>query len=253
MDITRTLEEILDAEKSFSYPFEDKDWVSKLGLGALMRMVPILNFAWSGYLVDIIRNVMHNAAEPLPTWDDLGKKFNEGLILFAASLIYAAPVLIAVCLPLTIIISSSVFSENSNTQDIGETMLQAGGILLSCVLCVLLLYGLVLSIIYPAILVLFAREGTFASCFKLREALDMIRKNVAPFLTAWALSLAASLGVGLIVGFVNLVVSWIPCAGWIVGMVLAMGAGAYGTAVYAHLFGQVGRTAFENNQAIIVP
>jgi hypothetical protein len=195
---------------------------------------------------------MHNAAEPLPTWDDLGKKFNEGLILFAAGLIYVSPILIAICLLLTVIVSSNLFSENSNTQDIGETMLQAGGVLLYCLLCVFLLYGLVLSIIYPAILVLFAGEGTFASCFKLREAFDMIRKNAAPFFTAWALSLAASLGVGLIVGSVNLVVSWIPCIGWILGMVLAMGAGAYGTAVYAHLFGQVGQIALEGGQAIIV-
>ena len=73
----------MDAEKSFTFPFEDTEWVSKLGLGALISMVPILNFAWSGYLVDIIRNVMNNDAEPLPTWDDLGKKFNDGLILFA--------------------------------------------------------------------------------------------------------------------------------------------------------------------------
>lgn len=242
----------MNAEKSFSYPFEDKDWVSKLALGALISMVPILNFAWSGYLVDIIRNVMHNAAEPLPTWDDLGKKFNEGLILFAATLIYASPILIAICLPLTIIVSSGLFSENSNTQDIGEAMLQVGGALLYCLLCVLLLYGLVLSIIYPAILILFARAGTFASCFRMREALDLIRKNAAPFLTAWALSLAASLAIGLIVGFVNLVVGWIPCLGWIVGIVLAMGSGAYGTAVYAHLFGQVGKTAFEGKQLALL-
>jgi Protein of unknown function (DUF4013) len=238
----------MNVEKSFSYPFEDKDWLSKLGLGAVISMVPILNFAWYGYLVDIIRNVMHQAAEPLPTWDDLSQKFNEGLILFAAGLIYASPILIAVCLPLTMILSSSLFSENTHTQDIGETLLQAGGALLYCLLCVLLLYGLVLSILYPALLILFAREGTFASCFKLREAFEMIRKNAAPFFIAWALSIAASLGVGLIVGFVNLVVSWIPCIGWIVGLALGLASAAYSTAVYAHLFGQVGRIAFERNQ-----
>ena len=243
----------MNVEKAFSYPFEDKDWLSKLGLGAVISMVPILNFAWYGYLVEIIRNVMHQAAEPLPPWDDLGKKFNEGLTLFAAGLIYASPILIAVCLLLTVILSSSLFSEHSNTQDIGETMLQAGGALLYCLLCVLLLYGLVLSILHPAILILFAREGTFASCFKLREALDMIRKNVGPFFIAWALSVAASLAAGLIVGFVNLVVSWIPCLGWIVGLALGLASAAYSTAVYAHLFGQFGRTTLEGNQAVLLP
>lgn len=240
----------MNAEKSFSYPFEDKDWASKLGLGALISMIPILNFAWSGYSVDIIRNVMSNNPEPLPTWDDIGKKFSEGLILFGAGLIYASPILIALCLPLGITASSGLFSGNGNTEELRRTITEVGGVLFFGLLCVVLLYGFLLSIIYPAIVVLFAREGTFASCFRLRDAFDMISKNAAPFFTAWALSLAASLGVGLIVGFVNLVVSWIPCVGWIVGLVLGMGATAYGAAVYAHLFGQFGKAAFEGKQLV---
>lgn len=238
----------MDAEKSFSYPFEDNQWVSKLGLGALISIVPVLNFAWSGYLVDIVRNVMNHAAEPLPTWDDVDKKFKEGLILFGAGLIYASPILIALCLPLGITALSGLFSGNNHMEDIGRRMTEVGGILLFGLLCVGILYGLVLSIIYPAILVLFAREGTFASCFKLREAFDMISKNAGAFFTAWGLSLVASLGVGLVVGFVNLVVSWIPCIGWIIGMALALASGVYSTAVYAHLFGQFGRAVSEGNQ-----
>jgi len=46
--------------KSFSFMFEDKQWVSKLGLGALITFIPILNFAWTGYMVGVIRNVMNN-------------------------------------------------------------------------------------------------------------------------------------------------------------------------------------------------
>ena len=70
--------------------------------------MPILNFAWSGYMVGIIRNVMNNVAEPLPTWDDLGKKFMDGLILFAAGFIYALPMLILFCLPLSIMAFSGL-------------------------------------------------------------------------------------------------------------------------------------------------
>ena len=61
------LEEIMNIEKSFTFPFEDKQWISKLGLGAVIGLVPILNFAWSGYMIGIIRNVMNNMTEPLPT------------------------------------------------------------------------------------------------------------------------------------------------------------------------------------------
>ena len=167
----------MDIERSFTFPFEDREWPSKLGLGAIISMVPILNFAWSGYLVGILRNVMKNDPQPLPTWDDLGSKFSEGLILFGAGLVYALPILIALCLPLGISAASGLLSGNSNMQDIGQTLTGAGGVLFFCMLGVLLLYGLVLSILYPAILVLFAREGTFASCFKLREAFELISKK----------------------------------------------------------------------------
>ena len=233
----------MDAEKSFTYPFEAKEWISKLGLGALISMVPILNFAWSGYLVGIIRNVMNETVEPLPTWDDLEKKFSDGLILFAAGLVYALPILIPLLLPLGVAVFSGLSSGIRNMQDIGRTLTEAGGPLIFGLLCVLILYGMLLSIVYPAILVMFAREGTFIACFKLHEAFDLISKNAAAFFTAWGLSLAASLGVGLIVGFVNLVVGWVPCIGWISGLVLTLASGVYSTSVYAHLFGQFGRIA----------
>lgn len=243
----------MDAEKSFSFPFEDPEWIGKLGLGALISMVPILNFAWSGYLVDIIRNVTRYNSKPLPAWDDLGKKLNEGLILFGAMLIYASPILIALCLPLGITASSGLLSGNSSTQEMSRVITQMGSILFFGLICVSLLYGLVLSVLYPAILVLFAREGTFASCFRLREAFALIRRNPGPFFTAWALGIVASLGAGLLVGFANLVVGFIPCIGWVIGLALSMISSVYATAVSAHLFGQFSRTAFEGNQLTSAP
>src|ERR671912_200710 len=137
----------MDAERSFTFPFEDKEWISKLGLGAIISLVPILNFAWSGYLVDIIRNVMNDDPYPLPTWDDLGKKFREGLILFGAGLIYALPILLALCLPLGLSAGSGLLSGNSNMQELSQRLAETGGVLLLCLLCVFMLYGLVLSII----------------------------------------------------------------------------------------------------------
>lgn len=137
-------------------------------------------------------------------------------------------------------------------QDIQRIVTEAGGVLFLCLLCVFLLYGLVLSIVYPAILVLFSREGTFASCFKLRQAFELIGKNVSAFFIAWGLSWVASISVGLLVGFVNMVVGFVPCIGWIISLVLSIGSGVYITAVYAHLFGQFGRIAFEEKQLLPV-
>jgi len=240
----------MDAEKSFTYPFEDDQWLSKLGLGAIISIVPILNFAWSGYLVDIIRNVMDHDPKPLPTWDDLGKKLSDGLILFGAGLVYALPILLVFGLPLSLAAFSGLVSGNNNMQDVGRMLTETGSVLFFGLLCVLVLYGIVLSIVYPAVLVLFARERTFASCFRLREAFELISRNAGPFFTAWALSMAAALAVGLVSGFVNLLVGWVPCIGWMIGLVLSLGSGVYMTAIYAHLFGQFGIIAFEQNQLV---
>jgi len=36
----------MDVGKSFSFQFEDKEWLNQLGLGAIIALAPILNFAW---------------------------------------------------------------------------------------------------------------------------------------------------------------------------------------------------------------
>ncbi len=239
----------MDLSKVFSYQFEDKQWVSKLGIGAVIFIVPILNFAMSGYIVGIIRNVMNDSAEILPNWDDLGKKLTDGLILFAAGLIYALP-LIIIFLPIGIMSAGGIISGNDNLQGIGHVFSGVGSVLLYCFLCFVIIYFLSLSVVYPAILVIFSREGTFASCFKLREALDVVSKNAGPFFTAWILYIAIALGLGFVSGVIGLFIGWIPCFGFIVSIVISLGSGIYMLTVYAYLFGQVGKSAFGQNQPV---
>ena len=233
----------MDIGKSFSFPFEDKQWITKLGLGAVITLVPILNFAWSGYMVELLRNVMDGKQEPLPNWDDIGKKLVDGLILAVAGLVYALPMLIVICLPMGFMVVPAILSGSGDMQEIATAIAGAGSVLFLCLLCVFILYALALSVVYPAILIVFAREGTFASCFKFREVIDLISKNAGNFFTAWGISLAAALGVGFIAGIVSGVIGWIPCVGWVVALVASMGSTVYATAVYAHLFGQFGAEA----------
>ena len=239
----------MDLNKVFSYQFEDKQWINKLGIGAVISIVPILNFALSGYIVAIIRNVMNDSAEVLPNWDDLGKKFNDGLILFAAGVIYAVP-LIVIFLPIGIMSAGGLIAGNNNLHGIGQIFSGVGSALLYCFLCLIIIYALALSVVYPAILVVFAREGTFASCFKLRDAFELVSRNAGPFFTAWIVSFGGGLLVGVVVGIINLLVGWIPCFGWIVSLVISLGSTTYLVTVYSYLFGQFGKTAFGQNQSV---
>ncbi len=224
--------------ESFSYQFEDNQWPTKLGLGALLSLVPILNFALAGYEVAIIRNVAAGDAEPLPHWDDLGQKFLDGLILWLAGLIYAAPIIILVCLPLGVLAASGALSQNSNTETLGRPIAGAGIVLLACFLAIMIAYSLLLSVIRPVILVIFSRDGTFASCFRLGEIVQLVSRQPANFATIWLVVIAAGLAVGLIVGFVGAIIGWIPCIGWAASALLGLGSAIYIITVDGYLFGQ---------------
>ena len=234
--------------KSFSFPFEDRQWISKLGLGAVITMIPILNFAWTGYMVDLLRNVMDNKAEPLPNWDDIGKKFTDGLMVAVAGFIYALPILVVFCLPLSFMIVPAILAGDSDFQGIANAIAGLGSLLLVCLSCVFAVYALFLSVIFPAILIIYAREGTLASCFKFRDAIDLVRQNSSPFLTAWGMSILANIAVGFIVSAAQLVLNIIPCVGQLASLILTVGVVVYATSVYAHLFGQFGNMAFGGNQ-----
>ncbi|MCC7119630.1 MAG: DUF4013 domain-containing protein [Anaerolineales bacterium] len=234
--------------KSFSFVFDDKNWMSKLGLGALITLVPVLNLAWSGYLVGILRNVMNGSSEPLPTWDDLGKKFTDGLLLGIAGFAYTLPIIIVFCLPLSIMIVPSMLA----MEDIANTVAGVGSILLACLSCFALVYMLALSAIYPAIFVIFAREGTLASCFKFRDVFDLIRQNSSPFITVWAVNLGLSFVLSIVVGGLQTVLGFIPCLGQIISVPIMFIAIVYVSAVSFHLFGQFGREIAGSNAPISI-
>ena len=237
----------MDIGRSFSYQFEDKQWISKLGIAALILFVPILNFALPGYIIALMRNVMDNSHEPLPNWDDLSKKFIDGLILVTARLIYFLPIII-LFIPIVIIVFSSLISGNHNLHDIGNLMTGAGSLLFICLACVVMIYFLALSIIFPAIELVFAREGTFASLFKLREAFDIVSRNTSLFFTAWIVYFVASLGLSLILGILNVMVGWIPCLGVTASLIISFGSATYLLTINAYLFGQFGLVTFGKSQ-----
>lgn len=241
----------MDIGKSFSFQFEDNQWISKLGLGALIAIIPILNFAWSGYMVGILRNVMNGVKDPLPNWDGLERKFIDGVILFAASIIYALPILLVLCLPMGFFAASGAFSGSDNLQDLSGIIASVGSVVFFGLLCLFVLYGLALSIVYPAILVIFSREGTFASCFKFQDIFGIIGKDPGAFFTAWLVSFLGGMVVGMVIGLISAFVGWIPCIGWVASLILSLGTTVYVSSIYAHIFGQFGAlTIAGRNQSI---
>ena len=235
----------MDIGKSFSYPFEDDEWLTKLLLGALVSAVPILNFAWTGYTVDILRNVTDGISKPMPDWSEFGDKFVKGFLIWAAGFIYTLPALIIACLPLGLLIIPASM-ESSNTSETLISIFTGVGILF---LCLLVFYLLAFSFYFPAVYINFARKGTFGSCFEISEIIKIVSENTSKYLTAWLVSIVGAILVGIIVMIVSVVLSVIVCIGWVLTWVIGALAGVYLFAIYAHLFGQV--VAVETDSVVV--
>ncbi len=232
----------MDYNRAFRFIFDDKDWLSKIGLGLLIQMVPILNFAWVGYQVQIIRNVRRKETIILPTWDDLGKKFMDGLMLALAGMIYALPILLIACLPLALMLIPMLGSGNDDL----FTALMAGSTLLFFGLfCLVMLYALALSILTPIMQIYYAEEGTFASCFKVRNFFSTLSKHAGTFFTIWILIIGVSIGVSTATGIVGGMIGWFPVFGQILLAVVVMAGSAYTLCFSSHLYGQFASQVFE--------
>jgi hypothetical protein len=228
--------------KAFSYPFEDKAWTTKLGLAVVITIVPILNFATYGYLLEIMRRLLRGDQETLPDWTNLGRKFMDGLMVFLASLVYSLPILILLGLPMSLMLIPAVLAGNANTQNLGQMLATAGGVAMACLGCVAALYGLALSLLFPCAYLKYARQGKFGDFFQLREFFAMIGQNPGAFFTAWGIFLATIIALSLVAGVVGGLLGWIPCIGQLVAIVVGLGGGIYVQLVFAHLFGQFGLT-----------
>jgi len=231
--------------KAFSFSFQDKSWISKFLLAAVISIVPILSFAWVGYIVELVKNVIDRKEEPLPEWGDFGKKFVDGFMLTVAYFVYSLPALIVVCLMSGLFLIPAIAQGGGNvSQDTVNQLFAGSSFVAFCLICLVALYALVLTILLPAILANFAQKRTFLSCFQLGEAYRMAMAHGSSYFMVVLMIIVVGFGVGLVIGLVTGVVGLIPCIGWIASLVLYMLSFAYIGAVTGHLVGQFGAEAY---------
>ena len=224
--------------KAFTYAFEDAKWFSKLLIGALISIVPIVNFAWGGYTCEIIRRVSRQDPEPLSGWDDLGTKFVQGLVLVVAGFIYALPIVILSLFMIPLFVGAA-----STEGDLSNTLATAGtgvSILLGCVIT---LYALALSVFMPAVQVNYAHKTTFGSCFEIGAIIRLATGKLGNYLLAWLAYLVFAILAGLVGGGIASLLGLIPCIGWIFAILITAVITPLVSVVYAHLFGQVAAVA----------
>ena len=166
----------MDIGKAFTFPFDDEDWVKKLIIGAVLLIIPIVNFITFGYMIRTLRNVAEGRAKPLPEWDQWGDDFMKGLLVVVAGFIYSLPIV------LVNIITAILGAIAGSTDSSG-----AQGVVALCTTvlsCLSALWGLAVAIVIPAAVVKYAQEGEFGSFFKFSELFQWIRDNLRNYVIA---------------------------------------------------------------------
>lgn len=213
----------MDIGRAFSYPFEDAEWARKVVIGAVLSLIPIVNFATVGYALHQMKAIAEGRWVPLPEWDNFGDKFVDGLILSIGVLIWTIPSWVIGGASLVPLVLSAISGR--------EPGLAAGAGILA--LMVAGLWLLVVGVAYPAMAMNFAVKRTFGACFEIAAIVDFITRDAG----SYALGIVAYLGAAILVG----ILSSVPLVGFLVAAaggfyILLVVAGAYGQ----HLAGALG-------------
>lgn len=209
----------MDVGRSFTYIFEDPRWLTKLVIGALLGLVPIVGtFFVNGYLLEITQRVVRGEARPLPEWENFGEKLIKGFLLFLIELIYALPLIVLMGL------MSGLFSVSGNTTS--EVAAVLAGIFGTGFLCLSVIYGLAFWFALPAIVAQYAVTEEFGAAFRLGEIFRLLRGNIEGYFLVLVMALLA--------GFVG-TLGIIAC---FIGVIFTA---FYGSLVIYHLYGQAYR------------
>jgi hypothetical protein len=212
----------MDFGRAFTYPFEDPDWLKKIGLVALVSLIPILGmFIVMGWSLEITRRIIAQAMRPLPDID-FGANFTDGLKVFAVVFVYLLPVWV-LTIPLGVL--PAFFADQGG----GAEAFMA--IIITCCTGIIILFSFALAFILPAAYGTLAATGSIGAALRFSEVIGLVR--AAP--GAYLLVLLGTMLSGIIAQL-----------GAIACFIGVFATFTYAMAVNGHLYGQAFNEANRN-------
>lgn len=175
-----------DFARPFAFVFEDPNWVQKILLGGLFYLAGFLIIGWFfvlGYCSQLARNVMNGVERPLPEWDDLGEKFNEGARLVGVAFAYFFPIIVVAML---IGVPAAIMSAVRN-----EGVQVLGGGMSGCMACLIVPLSLAVSFFLPAAMLRVVSENRFGAGFEYAAIWAFIRDNGMNYVLGFCVYLVA--------------------------------------------------------------
>ena len=186
---------MVDYVESVKRPFTD---IGKLVLGIVISIIPIVNFMFSGYLLNVAKSAMKKDMD-LPKWENWGTLFVEGLLAFVIGIIYMLPVV--VILGGLLLVGGLSVPGLITGGMLGMAGVMAG---LGIYLVVLVIVGLVLGFLSTVALLTYAETRDFSSAFAFR---DIIKKAfTGTYIVGFIITV-------VIVGVIAFIIGLIPFIG----------------------------------------
>lgn len=235
----------MDLGRSFSYMFEDKDWVAKLAIGGGIILIgAILSFlvipiiaAYAlvlGYALVVIRNVYDGSTTPLPEWSNMGEYFVKGITALVGIVIWFIPVIVLGCC----IGLLSAAGGNARGGDSGSGVATIAGLLVTCLGCITAIVGIAIALFVYAPLTNFALTNQLSTFWDFSGNWKFIQRNSGNYIIAFLLAYVANIiaGFGIIACFIGVFFT----AFWAL-------------LVTAHLFGDVARSNMAPSDTTMLP
>jgi len=152
--------------KSFTYMFEEDDWVTKILLAIVIAFIPFVGvLAVSGWMVEIASRVIHDEDEKLPDWSGFVDYLIKGLVVILIGFVYMLPfIVVQICG-----ISLAAF-----TQDAGDAVSTLGAVSGICLGLFALVYAVLVGFLLMAAIGIYADTGEIGAAFRIGEAFKML-------------------------------------------------------------------------------
>lgn len=214
----------MDFARALTYPFDDRQWVEKLAITAVMAfaaIIPLLGLvalaALLGFMVEIVQNIRAERKNPMPRWDNIGEKIGLGGNILVAGIVYGLPNILVVCCMLAVPLAG----------DAGRSDFFAGTFavaLFCCLIPLLLVYNIITLPMMALGTIRYSESRQIGVFFQFGDLFSTLSGQIG-LVGQWLLFM-------FLVGLVFSLVNAIPCIGWVASLALTF-------PVYGHLLGQL--------------
>ncbi|OGO67716.1 MAG: hypothetical protein A2Z37_15860, partial [Chloroflexi bacterium RBG_19FT_COMBO_62_14] len=200
----------MDIGVALSFVTQDKDWIKKILIGAVLVLTGIGMIPVLGWGLEVTRRVIRGDTELLPEWTEFGKFIMDGLKLMVGALVWSLPLaILAGCL-----VGIPAALSGSQTESSAATISLVSSVCLGLIaLPYFILYGLLL----PGMAGVLADKGSLGMALNPMNSWKLVRANVGGYVIAFLVG-SIIVSVATFVGTLVCVIGLFPATAYAYGV-----------------------------------